>query len=103
MHQSGLLAFVFRHGPSCTNGISEHKDQFIITGERVEGPFKPDCETPELVIIHDTVMGDIPRTYAIPRELHDGGERPMFGGNFIYTSDSRFPSDSPIKIFDRME
>ena len=27
----------------------------------------------------------------------------MFGGNFVYTSDSRFPSDYPIPIHDRFE
>jgi len=34
----------------------------------------------------------------------DGRQGPyMFGGNFVYTSDSRFPSDTPIKVFDRRE
>ena len=33
----------------------------------------------------------------------EGELGPMFGGNFIYSSDSRFPSDSPIKVFDRFE
>lgn len=33
--------------------------------------------------------------------LHKVG--PMFGGNFVYTSDSRFPSDYPIPIHDRFE
>ena len=28
---------------------------------------------------------------------------PMFGGNFIWTSDSRFPGDYPIPIHDRWE
>lgn len=27
----------------------------------------------------------------------------MFGGNFIYCSDGRFPTSQPIKIFDRQE
>ena len=27
----------------------------------------------------------------------------MFGGNFIYTSDSRFPSRAPIQVHDRVE
>lgn len=28
---------------------------------------------------------------------------PMFGGNFVYSSDSRFPADYPIPIHDRFE
>jgi hypothetical protein len=27
----------------------------------------------------------------------------MFGGNFIHTSDSRFPSSAPIAVHDRVE
>lgn len=27
----------------------------------------------------------------------------MFGGNFIYSCDSRFPTGTPIKIMDRLE
>lgn len=27
----------------------------------------------------------------------------MMGGNFIYTSDSRFPDDAPIRVYDRRE
>ena len=29
--------------------------------------------------------------------------RSMFGGNFLYSSDSRFPADHPIHIHDRYE
>jgi hypothetical protein len=28
---------------------------------------------------------------------------PMFGGNFVYTSDSRFPNKYPIPVHDRWE
>ena len=28
---------------------------------------------------------------------------PMFGGNFVYTSDSRFPNKYPIPVHDRYE
>ena len=37
-------------------------------------------------------------------QYHSANEhRFMFGGHFIYTSDSRFPSDQPIHVHDRME
>jgi len=32
-----------------------------------------------------------------------GHNGPMMGGNFIHSSDSRFPSDYPIAIHDRFE
>lgn len=31
------------------------------------------------------------------------GKRPMFGGHFVYSSDSRFPFTAPLKVFDRFE
>ena len=40
---------------------------------------------------------------AVPKSLLDSDKHYMFGGNFAYTSDSRFPSKAPIKIFDRVE
>lgn len=38
---------------------------------------------------------------AVP--LSEKYEYPMFGGNFLYSSDSRFPSMQPIHIHDRFE
>lgn len=40
---------------------------------------------------------------AVPYSLWQGRRWVMFGGNFCFTSDSRFPSDQPIKVFDRVE
>ena len=51
------------------------------------------------------------RNYAAGEYLHaepiapapEGCVGPMFGGNFIYTCDSRFPSPYPIPVHDRYE
>lgn len=71
---------------------------------------------------HDLPDGD-PRLIRLVKRSFHGGESahlsvepvndprygdgkhvgPMFGGNFVYTSDSRFPSDYPIPIHDRFE
>ena len=40
---------------------------------------------------------------AVPFMLWRARRWVMFGGHFCFTSDSRFPSDQPIKIFDRVE
>ncbi|MEM8948782.1 MAG: hypothetical protein AAGC99_05560 [Pseudomonadota bacterium] len=40
---------------------------------------------------------------AVPYRLWAAGRWVMVGGHFCFTSDSRFPSDQPIKIFDRVE
>lgn len=38
-----------------------------------------------------------------PLEVIDNGKWGMAGGNFIYSCDSRFPSDYPISVHDRVE
>ena len=40
---------------------------------------------------------------AVPYQLWHARRWVMFGGHFCFTSDSRFPSDQPIKVFDRVE
>ena len=40
---------------------------------------------------------------AVPLIYPKGMIGPMFGGNFIYTSDGRFPFSYPIPIHDRFE
>lgn len=48
--------------------------------------------------------GVICRVKAKPAGEHAGRlGRPMFGGHFITSSDSRFPFHSPIPVFDRFE
>lgn len=89
-----------------TNGGPSSKfDSFILTGTNpvngrvVSGPFEPRPDTPELVLR----PGPYNSVQAVPRDLLDLGVWVMFGGNFCYSSDSRFPSEQPIKIFDRVE
>ena len=40
---------------------------------------------------------------AVPYTIYKSGRHSMFGGNFTYTSDSRFPCEAPIAIHDRIE
>jgi len=47
--------------------------------------------------------GPTGRLRAVPKKLKDEGVWYMNGGNFVYTSDSRFPADYPIPVFDRVE
>ena len=102
----GLLVDGYRNRHDCTNGGASSKyREFVLTGtypltgHAINGCFDPTPEIPELVL----VPGPLNTVRAVPRELLESGEWVMFGGNFCYTSDSRFPSDAPIKIFDRVE
>ena len=108
----GLSVSVYRNasnnGYDCTNdGISSKHDQFVLIGDGVPEIFTPTEEHPAIrLILRD--VGRFGKFYiAAPLDAKfegtNGGFPYMFGGNFLYSSDSRFPSDAPIKIFDRLE
>jgi hypothetical protein len=106
----GLSVSVYRKpdGYDCTNGgISSKHDEFVLVGDGVDGPSEPREDAPAIRLIKRKVMGTAFWIAApLDAEFEDGraaGSPYKFGGNFLYTSDSRFPSDAPIKIFDRKE
>jgi len=103
---NGLMVNVLRSAgyPDCTNGgTSITFDTGIITGDMIDcNVFESSDTCPEYVILEVAPTGT-PFLKAIPKDLHESGKWVMFGGNFLYSSDSRFPSDAPIKIFDRCE
>jgi hypothetical protein len=98
----GIRANVYsRNGADTTNGgVTSRVDSVVIVN--AEGPFEPSEDSPAVRIAEKTVFGKTV-TYAVPVETPDGKRGPMFGGNFIYSSDKRFPSDDPIKVHDRFE
>jgi len=101
----GLMVEIYRDSKlgDCTNGgVSSKCNGGVITGDRVKcDVFSPDDNNPEYVIMEKHVNGLY--LYAVPKELVGSGKWVMFGGNFLYTSDSRFPSGQPIAIHDRVE
>lgn len=119
--KSGLLVHVLRSPlGDCTNGgVSSKKNGFTLmpgarkTAAYEGGPFQPSPDTPALYLAK--WYG---RLLACPEDFEaSNGRSPdmrddcsvnslggyMFGGNFIYSSDSRFPCEYPIPIFDRKE
>lgn len=103
----GLLVSIYRRsGSDCTNGgISGKINGGVVTGFGIgidSEIFPPSDDAPHYIIIKDNVCGR-ERIRAVPADLLESGKWTMFGGNFLYTSDSRFPSDAPIAIHDRVE
>ena len=83
----------------CTNGgVSSNHRQFVLTGEGMPEIFEPSERAPELKLV---------KWYgffkAVPANPPKGLCGPMFGGNFIYTSDGRFHPKHPVPIHDRFE
>lgn len=61
-----------------------------------------DLNNRTLVLVKRT-LGGKPCWYAAPLYSPPGMYGPMFGGNFLWTSDSRFPTAAPLPIHDRFE
>lgn len=100
----GLLVSVYRT-PSlgdCTNGgVSGKHDEFLLVDEDIDGPIRNDGRYPVLRLRKREIAGR-ETLHVIP----DGETRyVMFGGNFVYTSDSRFRQvcNYPLPIHDRVE
>ena len=86
----------------CTNGgISSRYDSLLIECE--DGYIDIDENNPpeNLVVMKERVIGG--RTYYRLEPYNTNGKWHMMGGNFAYTSDSRFPFDYPLPIHDRVE
>jgi len=101
----GLLVSIYRDGfGDCTNGgVSARVKQAVITGDLVDcDVFESTALQPEMVIVERNI-GRNTYLHAVPKDLLESGKWTMFGGNFLYSSDSRFPSDQPIAIHDRVE
>ena len=99
---------VYRNGfTDCTNGgISSRYHTLYL--ECDQGFHEVEDDDPRLIRVVERTFGwrDTPYLHVEQvspsvTTLHKVG--PMFGGNFVYTSDSRFPSDYPIPIHDRFE
>lgn len=110
----GLMVSVYRNaefgmfgGDTTNGGISSKHESLILVGDGVPEIFPSTEDTPAIRLIKRKVMGmEFWIAAPMDAEFENGraaGSPYMFGGNFLYCSDSRFPSDAPIKIFDRKE
>lgn len=97
----GLPVNIYRTNYDCTNGgVTSTYDRALLVGKDVAEVFEESGE-PVLKLVKRIICG---REYihAEPVDNPNGHHR-MFGGNFIYTSDGRFPNRYPIPVHDRVE
>jgi len=104
----GLLVSIYqrRDGSNCSNnGISSKFDRCILVGEGVPEIFEPSEDTPAVMLRKKSVFGK-EYIYASPYHPEDPNNDKtwyMFGGQFVYTSDSRMPTKHPLPLHDRTE
>lgn len=104
----GLTGYVLRDAylGDCTNGgISSRYDKLILIDRNNPDLGYVDVNTnnaPEnaVEICSINVLG---KTYYNVKPVKRGGKWFMAGGNFLWSSDSRFPADYPLPIHDRTE
>jgi len=99
-HQDcGLICHIYRSGlGECSNGgVSSKTDMVTLVGIGLS-PYEPTAECPAIKLVERNGYA-----HAEPVEQPVGLVGPMFGGTFIYSSDSRFPGKYPIALHDRWE
>jgi hypothetical protein len=96
-----LSIYLFPLGDCTANGISSKAKTLYI--EHPEGPHSEFTVPKENIVVLRTSGSGYKSL--VPLEYADGKRWVMMGGNFAYTSDSRFSSFSqyPLPIHDRVE
>ena len=106
-----LLTFPLRHslGDCTNNGLSSKVtsaylvwDVDPINQDQILEDFYNEKGEDFFVIKERFLFGEYSQI-AVPYSIYKTGQHSMMGGNFLYTSDSRFPSAAPIAIHDRVE
>lgn len=106
----GLTVNIYTDGSDCTNGgASSGVKTMILVDENINAPFVVGADEIYLVIVRRNLFrGEY--VHLEPRKNNnsirpDGYVGAMFGGNFAYSSDSRFRTISayPLPIHDRFE
>lgn len=104
--RKGLRVSILKNAElgDCTNGgISATRKSLTLVGPDIPEIFEATPDAPAVVIIGRIIGGRL-YNHAEPLEPVPAGHNGyMAGGNFIHTSDSRFPSDYPLSLHDRTE
>lgn len=108
MTMKKILTSVYKHplGDCTNNGLTSKASSLDLYYNVTKADYEALDALDEdvLVLIHrgsfqGRPLGDI----AVPFSILKSGHHSMAGGNFVYTSDSRFPGNSPISVHDRVE
>lgn len=112
MEKQGLTVNIFqaKDFPNCSNnGISSrYKDLILVPNEffpDVPKIFGTEDEDKLIHIVGRRIGNDIyyHAESVNKSDKNKGMNGPMFGGQFIYCSDSRFPLPYPVMLHDRCE
>ena len=99
-----VLTYVYKNslGDCTNNGLTNKYDHLYLYHGHLDDEIINELPEDSLILIERVLWGK-QANYAVPVEIYKSKRHSMSGGNFIYTSDSRFPSDAPISVHDRVE
>jgi hypothetical protein len=102
----GLIVEIYRNSfGDCSNkGLSSKVTKCLLVGAGVPEIFNSSADCPPVQIVERNIRGEIYLT-AYPVKEDGTLDKGMFGGTFIYSSDSRFREISPypVPLHDRFE
>ncbi len=100
----GLLCWIYKDegGDSSNGGLSSKAQRVILVDSEIgDAPFEPSEKIPAVKLVRRNIGGEYLSAQPMSEPYDEIGY--MFGGCFIYSSDSRFPSSYPIPLHDRCE
>ena len=101
---SGLIANIYRSDYDSPTNKMYGKSNVTIIDKEVSEIFKANESRPAVRLVRRKFRfgsDEYEYIHAVPYDQSDN--EGMFGGTFIYSSDSRFPSKYPIPLHDRVE
>ena len=108
----GLSVSIYRNaeftGNYTNGGMTMRHTSAVLCGEGIPEIVEADDKSPALILVKRMLYDDREPggkklyLHARPADLPPGTHS-MMGGNFIHTSDSRFPNKYPIAVHDRVE
>jgi hypothetical protein len=103
----GILVFVLRSAlGDCTNGgITSKRESVILVGPNLPELSEVKPGEAYLKVVRNPVKGFHAEPAVNGAKLGEGLVGPMFGGNFVTTSDDRFckPYGDVVRVHDRFE
>lgn len=99
-----IPTYVYKNslGDCTNNGLTSKHDRLMLCYGDLNQEEINELPEDSLILIERVLWGK-PAPYAVPVEIYKSGRHSMAGGNFVYTSDSRFPGSAPLSVHDRVE
>lgn len=100
MKTKGLIADIYRGNYNSAQNVLNNKKTVVVIDDQIDEIFSPSEDHPAVRLVRRNIYG---KPYIHAEPIEHGCY--MFGGSFIYTSDSRMREINayPIPLHDRVE